>query len=366
MKKGFLKKIFSRPSGKRFSAWQIELTSRCPLRCRMCIKEGHEPFPPADMKVNDFKKLLPYLKDVEAVVLEGWGETLLYENLIECINLVKQEGPEVGFVTSGMGLNESYIAELLQAQLDFIGFSLAGATSRAHNSIRVNSDLEDLLKHIRILQEMKVRRKLSTPRLHIVYLLLKENILEAPALLSLARDLGIQEVVLINLIHVTNAWQDEQKVFAEKIPKNFEKILKETEERAREWKIQFRSPSLSFREVAVCSENPLSNLYISVEGEVSPCVYLNPPLPSPFRRIFHGAEYQTEKVIFGNIFQEPFDRIWANPKYEEFRSCFANRLRKFEELYASLWDGDKRRGGGWQTFPDSPAPCMTCYKIEGV
>ncbi len=247
-----------------------------------------------------------------------------------------------------------------------MGFSLAGATPQTHNAIRVNSDLHDLLQNIRIFQERKSREKLTHPRLHIVYLLLQENIREVPALISLARDLGIGEVVLINLIHVTNSWQDEQKVFAEKGREGYENILQEAEKKARAGKIKLRCPSLSYREVAVCAEDPLHNLYISVEGEISPCVYLNPPLPSPFKRIFQGREFHIEKVNWGNLFHEPLDRIWNDKKYVEFRENWTRRKKYFEKRVASLWDGDKRRGTDWQTFPDPPVPCQTCYKVEGA
>jgi len=318
------------------------------------------------MRLEDFKKLLPYLQDVEALVLEGWGESLLNKNLIECIRLAKREGPRVGFVTSGKGLNESYIAELLHVGVDFIGFSLAGATSQTHNAIRVNSDLDNLLQNIRIFQERKSRAKVIHPRLHIVFLLLQENIREVPALISLARDLEIEEVVLTNLIHVTNSWQDEQKVFAEKNPEEFAKILKEAEAKAREGKIKLRCPSLSYREVAVCAEDPLHNLYISVEGELSPCVYLNPPLPSPFKRIYQGREFYIEKVNWGNLFHEPLDRIWNDKKYVEFRENWTRRKKYFEEIVAALWERDRLRGLETASLPDPPAACQTCYKKLGV
>ena len=47
-----------------------------------------------------------------------------------------------------------------------------------------------------------------------------------------------------------------------------------------------RDPPSLPTDVSLCDENPLKNLYISSDGEVSPCVYLYPPLPSPFKRIF--------------------------------------------------------------------------------
>jgi len=366
MIKGLWKKIFQGSPGKRFSAWQVELTSRCPLECRMCSRTAYKDFFRNDMSLGDFKRLLPYFPEVEAVVLEGWGESLLHRNLVECIRLAKKEGPRVGFVTSGKGLNEPFISELLKAGVDFMGFSLSGATPQTHNFIRVNSDLDELLKNIRTLQEMKVREKLSNPQLHIVYLLLKENILEVPALIQLARDLEIKEVVLIHLSHVGNAWQEEQRVFSQNSSKDYEKILKEAEEKAREWKIELQRPSLSFGEVSVCSENPLRNLYISVEGGVSPCVYLSPPVPSPFKRIFKGREVEIAKVSFGNLFREPLDRVWNDQNYAAFRECFARRKKHFDAMFTSLWDPDRLKGMEPSSLPASPEPCSTCYKLLGL
>jgi len=366
MSKNIWPGFLSWPSRKTFSAWQIELTTRCPLRCRMCIKEEYKGGLQRDMNMDYFRRLLPYLKDVETVILEGWGESLLHKNLLECIRLVKREGAQVGFVTSGMGLNEAYISELILAGVDFIGFSLAGATPKTHNSIRVNSELPALLNHMQNFQEIKSRQKLKKPRLHIVYLLLKENILEVPLLVKLARDMKLEEIVLINLIHVTNAWQDEQKIFARNWTAAYEEILQEAEKKAHEWKIKLRHPSLLPKDVPVCEENPLRNLYVSTDGKVSPCVYLNPPLPSPFKRIFQGEEYQIEKVSFENIFREPLSAIWNHKGYVEFRNCFSLREKKFAEMYFPLWNPEKGQRLAMKPFPDPPEPCKTCHKMLGI
>ena len=70
------------------------------------------------------------------------------------------------------------------------------------------------------------------------------------------------------------------------------------------------------------------NLYISAEGEVSPCVYLYPPLPSPFKRIFCGKEYWIEKVSFGNIFRDSFSAIWNQAIMSSSETEFMEREKR--------------------------------------
>ena len=91
-----LEKIPWRKKRKPFSAWQIELTTRCPLRCKMCIRSENNDWQFGDMSLEGFKKILPYLDQVETVILEGWGESLLHQDLTECIRLANQEGAHVG------------------------------------------------------------------------------------------------------------------------------------------------------------------------------------------------------------------------------------------------------------------------------
>jgi len=380
---------FSKPKTKTFSAWQVELTTRCPLNCRICIREKAGDWLSGDMRIEDFKKLTPYFRDVENVVLEGWGESLLHNNLIEAIKLVKAEGSRAGFVTSGRILTRDYISELVSAGVDFVGFSLSGATPQTHDSIRVNSDLQSLISHIQTFNEIKAAKKTKNPKLHIIYLMLKDNISEVPALLDLAKEIGIEDIVLLNLIHITNEWQEGQRVFrcypdqsegsqrrdssaspqSNILEADYEEILKEAEIKAKELKITLRTHPLSPADIAVCEENPLRNLYISVDGRVSPCVYLHPPVQSPFKRIFCGNTHEIEKVSFGNIFRESFHAIWNKKGYIEFRERFILRKRRYEEMYPLFPDMERLEAGAYgytPQLPDPPEQCSTCHKMLGV
>jgi len=333
----------------------------------MCIRSESDEWQYQDMPLEDFKKLLPCLRDVETVVLEGWGESLLHKDLAECIRLVKKEGSQVGFVTSGMGLTENRASELIEAGLDFVGFSIAGTTPETHDAIRVNSHLPDVLNAIRLFQEAKKRRALPRPKIHLIFLMVKDNIHEVPSVPSFTKEAGLEEVILTNICHTINTWQETQRVFIWGNAVNpYEEILDQAVINARKLRIRLKKPSLSVSDVPVCAENPFGSLYISAEGEVSPCVYLYPPLPSPFKRIFCEKECLTEKVTFGNVFRDSFSAIWSSSNYDAFRSRFHEREKAYRDLYFSLWDGPRLKNAQEYILPEPPEPCKTCHKILGI
>jgi MoaA/NifB/PqqE/SkfB family radical SAM enzyme len=203
--------------------------------------------------------------------------------------------------------------------------------------------------------------------MHLVFLMVKDNIEEVPSVPSFAKEAGIEEVILTNICHCINVWQEENRVFVWESGENkHENILKQAEANARNLKIQIKRPSLSAIDVPICEENPLRNLYISADGKVSPCVYLHPPLPSPFKRIFCGMEYGVEKVDFGDVFEKPFLEIWEDQHYVRFRDLFVKRQKTIRESYLSLWDSPKMKKKDEPSLPEPPAPCKTCHKILGI
>ncbi len=159
----FLKQLWPRPS-RRSVAWQVELTTRCPLRCRMCIRQGLADWQGHHMDFDHLRSISPYFRHVDHVVLEGWGEPLVYPQLLDAVQLVKSHGARAGFVTSGYGLTRDYSAALIRAGLDFIGFSLAGASASTHEAIRIHSNLDQILQAIQDMVAIKRDGKLTGPQ----------------------------------------------------------------------------------------------------------------------------------------------------------------------------------------------------------
>ncbi len=367
------------PGRRRFGAWQIELTTRCPLACRMCIRRGPDPWHSRDMSVAEFETLAGQFAAVETVVLQGWGEPLLHPALVEVVRLAKRArrssldprqapagAPSVGFVTSGKGLDRPYAAALAGAGLDFIGFSLAGVSPATHAAIRVHSELDEVVSAAEHVAAARGRAG-RAPRVHVAYLMLKDNLAELPGLPALARRMGADEIVLTNLVHVVDEWQDGQKVFGGEARSAYEAILSETERRARDLGLSLRRASLAPAPTPVCEEDPLRNLYVGVEGDVSPCVYLGPPVAQEFTRRFGGREHRMRGLRLGNAFREPIPAIRDGPAYGAFCAPFVRRARRhlLRSLLPTSWR-DRGSSPGPPALPDPPEPCRTCHKLLGA
>lgn len=352
---------------RRFRAWQIELTTRCPLACRMCIRQAPDPWQHRDMPLEAFERLAGGLEDVETVVLQGWGEPLLHPRLCDVVRRAKAAGPRVGFVTSGKGLDREAAGALVAAGLDFMGLSLAGVSPATHAAIRVRSTLDEVVSAAEHVRAARDARRSPGPRLHVVFLMVKDNFEELPGLPALAHEMGAEEIVLTHLVHAVDAWQEAQQVFGPQPAPEHERVLAETERRARALGMGLRRASLATAPAAVCEEDPLRNLYVGVDGDVSPCVYLGPPVPGGVRRRSAGREQRLPPVAFGNAFHEPVADIRDGAAYRSFCARFQRRAQRHRlaTLLPAAWrEGPER--SPLAELPDPPEPCRTCPKLLGV
>lgn len=87
----------------------VETTTRCNLKCRMCVKQsGDGGICEGDISPAVFAALEPALPHVEALVLNGIGEPLLHPGLEEFIRRAKElmpAGSWVGFQSNGLLLD---------------------------------------------------------------------------------------------------------------------------------------------------------------------------------------------------------------------------------------------------------------------
>jgi putative metalloenzyme radical SAM/SPASM domain maturase len=105
----------------------VELTTRCNLRCAMCVKQAPgQGLVEGDMDDETFARIAPAFPYLESLVLNGIGEPTLHrglESFIEQAKAAMPAGSWVGFQTNGQLLRRRRAESLVEAGVDRICIS---------------------------------------------------------------------------------------------------------------------------------------------------------------------------------------------------------------------------------------------------
>jgi MoaA/NifB/PqqE/SkfB family radical SAM enzyme len=331
----------------KYNYIQIGISSRCTHSCAMCPRTVFgDRWTSANMTLETYERIAESFSNVRNVYLSGWGEPLLNPHFPEMVRLAKKAGCTAGFTTNGARLDDETIEQLIDDRVDLVSLSLAGATAPTHDSRRTSSRFNDVIGKLERLQELKKRRRSESPRVLLLFMMFKDNLGELPEAVRLAERVGAGGVVATNLDYVGHAVMDDLRAFTCQDPAEPPRSrVAEAMELAERLGVEFTAFPLGLGRVRLCSEDPLNNLYVSEDGEVSPCVYLNPPMPE-VPRIFCGEETVVPRTSYGNINERSLPEIWKGDNYSFFRS----QLKKLAEGESPLL----------------PEECRTCYKAYGL
>lgn len=356
--------IRKREPERPFEAFQIEVTSRCNLKCVMCpVTVLAEHWPGRDMAFETFDRVAPDFGRATWVHLQGWGEPLLHRRIFDMVARAKAAGCRVGFTTNGTRLTEQAGARLLELGLDLLAVSIAGASAATHEAIRVGSDFAKLVENLRGFLRLRSEKGGTRPKVEVFFLMTTTNLAELPRAVELAAALGADELVATNLDYVITPQLDGLRAYGEGTPAHaLGAALDEAGAAARRAGIAFRPYPLAFREMAVCDLNPMKILFISADGAVSPCVYTSLAGQNDIPRVFDNEAIKVPVVRFGNVNDRPLAEIWESAPYREFRAQFARRVIAASSF--ALGALATRTAAE----EDAPAPqaCRTCPKLYGV
>ena len=115
----------------------LEMSSKCNLRCPMCYTttdEFLEKVPSKYMDIELYKKIIDEIAGkVFAVRLSFRGEATLNKNFIEAIKYAKDKGiKEVSTLTHGKKMTGEYLEKVIDAGIDWITFSIDGMGQDYH------------------------------------------------------------------------------------------------------------------------------------------------------------------------------------------------------------------------------------------
>jgi MoaA/NifB/PqqE/SkfB family radical SAM enzyme len=182
----------------------VETTTRCNLRCRMCVKETWDrSLMEGDMADETFAALEEAFPHLESLVLNGVGEPLLDPRLEDFIRTAKRlmpTGSTIGFQSNGMLLDEERAISLVEAGIDRICLSADALDPETFREIRRGGEEQGVERAFASLHTAKVTCNRPDLKLGLEFVLMRDNIRELPGLLRRAVSLGASFAIVTHVL----------------------------------------------------------------------------------------------------------------------------------------------------------------------
>ncbi|MGB9822286.1 radical SAM/SPASM domain-containing protein [Thermodesulfovibrio sp.] len=289
---------------------QIEVSGLCNASCFYCPHTTHrKSWKGRNLTIDEFLKIVPYLKKVKLLYLQGWGEPFCNPNFFKFVEIAKKSGCMIGTTTNGMLIENSHIDKIIELEMDIIAFSLTGIEK--NDILRAGTKIDKVFKVIEQLNERKRKNRISKPKIHIAYMLLRSNLDELEQIPEIFSKIGIDHVVVSLLDFIPDSSLKNESLIPE-TEEEFNTLKNKAVNVIKEGKklnlsISFNIPH-PFKKGESCSENPLKAIFINSLGYVSACVFTGIPAEG-FNNLY-----------FGNITEKTLPSILKNSK--DFRKKF--------------------------------------------
>jgi radical SAM protein with 4Fe4S-binding SPASM domain len=286
---------------------QIEPTSLCNLRCKMCIREKIG-IPIGTMPFEDFKKVLNKLDSLFKIHLSGQGEPFINKDLFKMIDYANKRGIIVNLNTNATLLNEEAIKKICDVNMGEIAVSFESTNKEEYEKIRRGARFEEVVENIKKLNLFLRKRKKRTI-VSLAVTILKENIDELPNFVLFADKLGVKKIIAQTVQekedYVKNYNSDTKENMLFNYKNKLNAKVNQSKKIAREREIEF----IFDEEKSNGCIWPWRSIYIAWDGNVTSCCKI--------------LNYKKDGM--GNLLKEDFWSIWNGKKYQIFRGLLRKR-----------------------------------------
>lgn len=267
----------------------IEPTNLCNLHCPLCVTgSGELRRVQGRMSVETFRKILDLMgDDIFFLLLYHQGEPYLNPHFLDFVRMAKQKNIYCTTSTNGHYFDEETIRATIESGLDSMIVSVDGVTQETYEHYRVHGKLDKVLQGTKRFMEIKKELKAKTPLIALQFLVMKHNEHELPAIRRLARDLGVDRL-LIKTIEVHSV--EEAR---EWLPKD---------DKYRRYYFDGQKLIVKNSEKKSCPRPWLSTL-INWDGSLVPCCFDK------------NGDFEMGNIL--NV--DNLDEIWFNEKFQKFR-----------------------------------------------
>lgn len=182
----------------------VETTSRCNLRCPMCVKQsGAGNVTDGDMAPEVFETLTQAFSHLDALILNGIGEPLLHprlENWIRAGKAAMPAGSWVGFQSNGHLLDAARAQSLVEAGLDRIFLSVDATSPELFKAVRGGGNLGHIERALRALAAARQDHPGSVLEVGAEFVIMRDTLAELPGLVAWLAGRGVGRLVVSHIL----------------------------------------------------------------------------------------------------------------------------------------------------------------------
>lgn len=307
----------------------FEVSSRCNLACTMCPRSlGRSPSGGSgDLPVEAFSHMTALLSQLDHAVLSWIGEPLLHPQLGEILDILKTFDLHVHITTNGMLLDDETARMLVARRLDGLAVSIDAADEATYRQIRQGGSLAKVKENIRGIQRVKRRAASLRPLVQIAFVAMRENALQFPDMVGLARELGIRNVTFsaVDDFGLTEEFALENGPF---LGPEGREAFGEAKALADEAGISIGIES-AHRFYRALGDGPAEYLiadifFLPLDPDQTEAKGFRKGCVVPWLHTFvaHNGDVHPcciADVVMGNVFETPFEEIWSGEAYRSFR-----------------------------------------------
>lgn len=295
---------------------QIEPSSVCNLKCRMCNLDKSSD-PNHFLTVENFNFLLKSLKHLRSINFTGMGESLLNPNFPSLIKIARDHDISVYFVTNGQLLNKPIVNKLLPLDLKAIIFSMESGIPKYYEKNRPGAKFSLLEKNISYLsQQIKIHKSNTQIFINVVLLPFNlNNLSHIFKIIDFANKYNIKNISFqfthkIDNFHLNKYFRHGSSLLKSK--------FLHISDYATTNKIMVILPQTSIK-TGSCYY-PWVYPQITSSGHLLPCCLI--PWFDHYSKIINNYSW-------GNVFTTPFDQVWNNSNARAFRRRLKNHPNPF-------------------------------------
>jgi len=181
----------------------LETTTRCNLKCEMCVKQSSgDGIIEGNFEIDMVSSIDAALPNISSLILSGIGEPLLYPDIEKLILHVSQKMKNesyIGFQTNGMLVNRGKARSLINAGLNLVCISMDASTAETFKKMRDGGEITNAENAIILFREESLALKKKV-RIGIEFVITKNNLHHLIPTLRIAAENGAEFAIVSHLI----------------------------------------------------------------------------------------------------------------------------------------------------------------------